>query len=363
MSVRRNTRAHPLPSTSTEQTHFENIPSTSNSEPLPSSSTIKTNSKQNNDKLLTQVYYNPKEAGSYYGSISKIHQNPRLLKHKITKHKIKTWIKTQEALTIHKGIRRKFKRNRVLAIHALDMMDIDLADFSSISKQNDDYKFLLFAIDILSKKLYGVPLKNKTSGEILQGMKIIFSKTPKLPLKVRSDSGGEFVNNILNNYVKSLKIKHTIARNTETKANYVERVIRTIRGRLEKFFSHKQTHRYIDHIQDFITSYNNSLHRSIKMAPNKVTAQTEWLAFKNNYIDPLVSKKIYHRKRKVDNRYKVGDSVRISKLKSQFHSKYDNNWTYEFFTVLKSFIREGIPVYKVGDWHGERIKGIFYQSE
>jgi hypothetical protein len=40
------------------------------------------------------------------------------------------------------------------------MFDLDLADFSNIAKENDGYHFLLLAIDILSKKLYGVAIKN-----------------------------------------------------------------------------------------------------------------------------------------------------------------------------------------------------------
>ena len=127
-----------------------------------------------------------------------------------------------------------------------------------------------------------MPIKNKATPEILRALKKVFSGLPKPVSKVRSDSGSEFTSKQVESYFKSLNIKHTIARNTETKANYVERVIRTIRGRLARFFTHKQTRRYIDNIQDFISSYNNSLHRSIGMAPNQVNSKTEWIAFKNH---------------------------------------------------------------------------------
>jgi hypothetical protein len=195
---------------------------------------------------------------------------------------------------------------------------------------------MLFVIDILSKKLYGVPLKNKATPEIMRGLKQIFSNMPKPVLKIRTDSGSEFTSKQAEEYFKSLNMKHTIARNTETKANYVERVIRTIRGRLARFFTHKQTRRYIDNIDDFISSYNNSYHRSIKMSPNHVNSKTEWIAFRNNYLIPIQSKK-RTRKSKVYNKYNIGDNVRISRLRSNFPSKYGTNWTFEIVHIKKGF--------------------------
>jgi hypothetical protein len=242
------------------------------------------------------------------------------------------------------------------------MFDLDIADFSSFAKENDGYHFLLLTIDILSKKLYGVPIKNKSTPEILRALKIIFQQISNPIQKIRSDAGGEFTSHQVENYFKSLKIKHTIARNTETKANYVERVIRTIRGRLAKFFTHNQTHRYIDSIQDFISSYNNSFHRSIGMAPNQVNKKTEWKAFRNNYLLPLQEKK-KKRKTKVYNKYKIGDTVRISRLRSTFPSKYGSNWSFEIFHIKNAYVREGIAVYKLSDWNNEIIKGVFYENE
>ena len=69
---------------------------------------------------------------------------------------------------------------------------------------------------------------------------------------------------------KKFGVHHFVTQN-EVKANYAERAIKTIKGRIYKFFTHKQTHRYIDILQDVTGAYNNSVHRSIGMAPAKVT--------------------------------------------------------------------------------------------
>jgi len=65
--------------------------------------------------------------------------------------------------------------------------------------------------------------------------------------------------------------------NLDIKAAVVERYNRTLKTKMFKYFSHKNTLRYIDVLQDLVDSYNNTYHRSIGMAPNEVTSKNEGL--------------------------------------------------------------------------------------
>ena len=58
------------------------------------------------------------------------------------------------------------------------------------------------------------------------------------------------------------------AQNTEIKANYVERVIKTIKSKMYRY-------NYIGELQKFAGSYNKTYHRTIGMIPNKVTKGKE----------------------------------------------------------------------------------------
>jgi hypothetical protein len=49
----------------------------------------------------------------------------------------------------------------------------------------------------------------------------------------------------------------------ETKAAVVERVIRTLKSSLHRYFRHEQTYRYLDILQKFVSDYNNRTHRSL----------------------------------------------------------------------------------------------------
>ena len=61
-------------------------------------------------------------------------------------------------------------------------------------------------------------------------------------------------------------------------------------------------------------------------------------------------------------KYRVGDCVRISKAKRQFKKGYMANWTEELFTIVDAH-RSEPPVYRLTDWHGERLVGTFYEPE
>lgn len=59
----------------------------------------------------------------------------------------------------------------------------------------------------------------------------------------------------------------------------------------------------------------------------------------------------------------MGDKVLISKIASVFDREYDEKWSGEFFVVRRRFLRNGIPVYTLGDYNDEAITGTFYHPE
>ena len=61
-------------------------------------------------------------------------------------------------------------------------------------------------------------------------------------------------------------------------------------------------------------------------------------------------------------KFKVGDTVRISKEKLRFEKGYEQNWTREIF-IISQIIRRNPIVYKVKDLADEEIRGTFYEQE
>ena len=70
-------------------------------------------------------------------------------------------------------------------------------------------------------------------------------------------------------------------------------------------------------------SYNNTLHRTIGMAPSQVSPQNQ----------EEVWQRLYGHDGKGVPKLRVSDRVRISKYKGKFEKSYAVNWGEEMFTI------------------------------
>ena len=75
---------------------------------------------------------------------------------------------------------RKFKRRKVYSSFRDNIWGVDLADMQSLSKYKKGMKYLLCAIDILSKYAWVVPLLDKKGISIVNAFQKIISKGRKL---------------------------------------------------------------------------------------------------------------------------------------------------------------------------------------
>ena len=135
---------------------------------------------------------------------------------------------------------------------------MDLADLQSMKQHNDAYRYLLVCIDVFSKYAWIVPIKSKTGPALVEAFKVILSSSRKLE-KIMTDQGTEFFNKVFQTLLRN---EHIQLFNTysETKASVVERVIRTFKTKMWRYFKAKKTMRYNDMLPDLVYSYNHSLH-------------------------------------------------------------------------------------------------------
>jgi len=77
---------------------------------------------------------------------------------------------------------------------------MDLVDLQKF--QIRGYKYLFNAIDMSSRFIYSVALKNKTDAEVLNGFKKIYNEAK--PKALRSDNGSEFINQKFKEYLEKM---------------------------------------------------------------------------------------------------------------------------------------------------------------
>ena len=68
---------------------------------------------------------------------------------------------------LHKSIIRIFNKRKVYSQFKDNIWGVDLADMQSLSRKNKGIKYLLCAIDLFSKYVFLIPLKDKKGISIL----------------------------------------------------------------------------------------------------------------------------------------------------------------------------------------------------
>ena len=319
------------------------------------------------DEYLASIFYDPKKPGSFSGPRALYKAVKTEGKRVISMGKIMKWLKSQEVYTAHRRMVRKFKRNKVQVDHIDEQWDMDLIDMIDYAKENNGIKYVMVAIDIFSRYAWAQPLENKQASTVRAALEKMMAGDRRPKQRVRTDPGGEFCNKLVDNWFRKQHILHSVTHN-EVKANYAERFIRTLKSKIVKYMHKNNTVSYVNHLQDFITSYNATYHSSIKMRPDRVNAKNEDMLWEQQYVLPLylASHKAEKKKKTKKHptfKFKVGDTVKVSYLRTLFHREYHQKWTGEVFTITKRWMREGIPVYELNDYGGDPLAGTFYQPE
>ena len=97
--------------------------------------------------------------------------------------------------TLHKPRRTRFPTTPTLVFDRDEQWQMDLVDMQKLSRWNKGNKYLLTVIDVLSKYTRVVPIKSKSSQEMIRGLQGICRQgSPRHPLHVQTDQGKEFYN-------------------------------------------------------------------------------------------------------------------------------------------------------------------------
>lgn len=261
---------------------------------------------------LHNLYYNLKNP-SAYASAHQLYAATRTKKY--SPRKILTWLEQQKSYTLHKPVRYKFPRRPYNVRNVGDLWEVDLADFRNLSSYNDEFNYVLACIDVLSKFVYTEVLPDKTAKSVASALERIFARcSDRVPHVLQGDKGKEFLGAIAQNTLKKYNVIYRKTRN-DVKASVIERFLRTLKGRMWRYFTHRRTKRYIDVLDRIVEAYNLAIHSATKTPPAGVTRYNAALTRVN-----LLKK--YSTTRKIRCKYRVEDLVRISRGKKVFEKGY-----------------------------------------
>ena|SRR5436190_2670640 len=305
--------------------------------------------------MFEDLYYDPSNPASYGGVKALLHT---ARKHgKVTQRQVVEWLQSQDTYTLHKPVRKKIPRNRYTVFKPNELWQADLNDMRGISKHNKGVNYLLTVIDVFSKMLWVKPLKTKSGTEVAKAFKQIFKNGANVPRCLQTDKGTEFTGRAVRNLFKQYKIRYVTTQNPDVKAAVVERVNRTLKTRMWRYLTHKNTLQYINVLPQLVNAYNHSVHRSLGSGLRPVDVVGNNTVFR---VWRHMNRSLVKRKKP---KFKSGDTVRITKEKGIFTKGYETNFSKELFVVDREYGSFPLPLYVLRDTKGDEIVGRFYEHE
>ena len=293
-----------------------------------------------------EIWFDPNDPVGFTG-VEKLAK-----KTKSTKKETETWLKDHLAYSLNRPIRKRFKTRKYKTGGPDELWQADLMEMIPYSEINDGYKYILTCVDVFSRFARAVPLKSKSMKDVADAIKTLLNN--KRPINFQTDLGKEFYNKEVKQILDKREINHYSVF-SQYKAALVERFNRTLRGRLNKYFTKQGNKKWIEVLPKIINAYNHSEHRSLNgLRPVDVSSE--------NSMDIWLERNKKVKKNKP--KYEVGKFVRISKISTTpFIKNFNQNWSDEVFQISKVDTRQNPVMYFIKDDENNEIQGKFYHEE
>ena len=267
--------------------------------------------------------------------------------------KINDFLRQNHVHSVHKRISKKiFPRRKIIARFPFDIWMGDLIEYPQFKYNNRQYVYILILIDCFTKKVYCAPMREKTKQWSVKAFESIFHHLDEFPTHIVTDGGLEFFNSEVRKLFINYGINHyKIPTKTNWKASMVERVNRTLKSRIQKYFYQNKTKNWIDIIDKIVSNYNNTPHSVIGIAPNQVSESNQKEVYKRLF--PNLGLRTVCKLQK-------GDRVRKIIQKDIYEKGYTKTWSEELYIIQKIKQTNGVCYYYLTDLTGEEVPGIFY---
>lgn len=304
-----------------------------------------------NEKYLQRYYLRP----SNPGSLSSVHTFVKNYK-QVGLAQAQKSLNKLSTYALYRPLKRKpHIRRPVIVFQPNQLIQVDLAEFSSIKTKNRGYAYLFLGIDVFSKKAYFSLLKHKSTKEIAAAISKLLAETKFKLRNLQSDFEPAIYSKVVQAILKKHKVNFYSTR-SKLKANVVERLVKTIKSKIYRLMHENKTQNWFQTVEKVIKSYNESIHSSHGHVPNKIGPKNYSQVFQNLYS------RVAQRKRKRPS-FVVGQSVRISQPRLTFSKDSTIHWSPEVFKIHS--LHTAIPVvsYLLSDKEDNVLNSSFVEAD
>lgn len=140
--------------------------------------------------LLRRIYNDPSSAAGFAGADA-LYREAHAADSSVTHDDVRHFLEGDRTYTLFRPTRNRYRRLRTVPAGFLTDLQVDLADFQTLAEHNRGFRYLLVAVDVLSRRVFVVPVKSKASRDMKVGFDKLFRQLPHLPWRVFSDNVGD----------------------------------------------------------------------------------------------------------------------------------------------------------------------------
>jgi hypothetical protein len=123
--------------------------------------------------ILKKVYNVPGKSAAFH-SARKLQEMLRNdFKTRVPESDIQNWLEGELSYSIHKPRRKVFPRNPIIATHIDHNWQADIAVMLKYKKFNKGFGYFLLVIDVVSKFIWGEPMKSKDGPDTTKAFETI----------------------------------------------------------------------------------------------------------------------------------------------------------------------------------------------
>jgi transposase InsO family protein len=276
------------------------------------------------EEIIEKIY---KE--NYYPNTDELYKILKKDNISVTKKQVKAFLDKKDEEQIQKIQNKDPKKSgHIVASYENQLWQIDIFILAKYEKWNKSYQDMLCAIDVFTRKIYCVKMKNKESETVLESFEKMI-KIGGVPQQLVSDTDSAFTSNKFKQFIEHKKINHVfVPIGDHNSLGIIDRFARTIKQRLTKIFLMNKENNWIDHIDGLISKYNNSPHSAIgEIKPNDADKP-------DNIAIIAEINRIKRSKNNTISDLQIGDKVRVN-IKGQFDKGTEPQFSNEVYTVEK----------------------------
>jgi ribosomal protein S13 len=264
------------------------------------------------------------------------------------------WLKSQQVYQLHL---RPPTRVPTKSIAVSKPKKHFQADLTGPLPRDQGYNYVFAIIDVNSKMLYTRPLKTKTAAEVAIALSEVIAANDLTISVIQSDNGTEF-HSEFQELLQQSGIRQTFSQTASPWINgVIERSHGTWKQIMYKYWSMSKTKKWKAILPSFTSNYNNTIHRSLKMTPNKAAALPPGALVKLNEKIGDIDKPVAL--------FQIGDRVRLrlkTENKLEKEKQYYSDQRYTIFRVIKGSPTR-LEQYQIKSERGNVVQGYFNASD